>query len=150
MYLSKIVHLLQKLSTKNTDTSFESYAEAVMKLSSAVNLRSETVAIEMVHESVKTVLKAAFDKASSSDQMTQLDNTLFVYMGLVKVSSPICILGKCALFISLIYRLQSEDKKFKPTWPLSGFLLILERCLTEQQSYIPSSTIQSMKTFLTQ
>lgn len=123
-----ILQHVEKFSTTKTDTPFDSYAEAVMKLCSAVNLRSETVAIEMVHESVKTVLKAAFDKASTSNLITQLDNTLFVYMGLVK----------------------SEDKKFKPTWPLSGFLLILERCLTEQQSYIPSSTIQSMKTFLTQ
>ena len=63
-----------------------------MKLSSAVNLRSETVAIEMVHESVKTVLKAAFDKASTSNQIIQLDNTLFVYMGLVKVRSPFILI----------------------------------------------------------
>ena len=74
------------------DTPFDSYAEAVMKLCSAVNLRSETVAIEMVHESVKTVLKAAFDKASTSNLITQLDNTLFVYMGLVKVRSPFLLL----------------------------------------------------------
>ena len=89
------------MTTAKSETAFESYAEVVMKLSSAVNLRSESVSIEMVHESVKIILKSAFDKASSTGKINQLDNTLFVYMGLVKVSSLLLKVAQFMLFISM-------------------------------------------------
>lgn len=56
-----------------------------MKVSSTVNLRSEKPAIENVQQTVDAILKSAFDKAKSIEKVSMLDNTLFVYMGLLKV-----------------------------------------------------------------
>ncbi len=67
------------------DAIFDVYAEVIMKVSSTVNLRSDAPAIESVRETVDAILKAAFDKAKSVEKEAILDNTLFVYMGLLKV-----------------------------------------------------------------
>lgn len=67
------------------DTVFDLYAEVIMKISSAVNLRSEKPAVESVFQAVDAILKAAFDKAKSIEKVPLLDNTLFVYMGILKV-----------------------------------------------------------------
>lgn len=67
------------------DAIFDVYAEVIMKVSSTVNLRSDASAIESVRETVDAILKAAFDKAKSLEKEAILDNTLFVYMGLLKV-----------------------------------------------------------------
>lgn len=56
-----------------------------MKVSSTVNLRSEISSVENVQQSVDAILKAAFEKAKSMDKMSVLDNTLLVYMGILKV-----------------------------------------------------------------
>ena len=56
-----------------------------MKVSSIVNLRTELSSVGNVQQSVDAILKAAFEKAKSMDKMSVLDNTLFVYMGLLKV-----------------------------------------------------------------
>lgn len=56
-----------------------------MKVSSAVNVRSEQAAIESVRPIVDAILKAAFDRATSTGQLSAFENILFVYMGLLKV-----------------------------------------------------------------
>ena len=56
-----------------------------MKVSSAVNLRSEKSSVEAVQSCVDAVLKAGFEYAVASGQLSAFENTLFVYMGLLKV-----------------------------------------------------------------
>jgi hypothetical protein len=67
------------------DALFAVYAEVIMKVSSTVNLRSEISSVENVQQSVDAILKASFEKAKSMDKMSVLDNTLLVYMGILKV-----------------------------------------------------------------
>lgn len=67
------------------DSIFNIYAEVIMKVSSTVNLRSETSAVESVHQSVDVLLKTAFEKAKAGGKLTSFENTLFIYMGLLKV-----------------------------------------------------------------
>ncbi|EFX86541.1 hypothetical protein DAPPUDRAFT_307848 [Daphnia pulex] len=125
---SLILQHVDRLIAAKPDALFAVYAEVIMKVSSTVNLRSEISSVENVQQSVDVILKAAFEKANSMDKTSVLDNTLLVYMGILK----------------------SEDKQFRPTWPLSGFFLILERILTVDPSNIPLSTLQSLQTFFTQ
>ena len=80
------------------DAIFDAYAEVIMKVSSTVNLRSEAPAIESVRQSVDALLEAAFNKAKSMDKLAILDNTLFVYMGILKVLIKI----NCGLKLLLI------------------------------------------------
>lgn len=56
-----------------------------MKVSSTVNLRSDKLALENVQQSVELLLKGAFDKAKASNNLAVFENTLLVYMGLLKV-----------------------------------------------------------------
>ena len=56
-----------------------------MKVSSTVNLRSDKLALENVQQSVELLLKGAFEKAKASNNLAVFENTLLVYMGLLKV-----------------------------------------------------------------
>ena len=67
------------------DTVFDVYAEVIMKVSSIINLRSESPSVKSVLQTVDVILKAAFEKANFMDKMPILDNSLLIYMGLLKV-----------------------------------------------------------------
>nr|CAH0100224.1 unnamed protein product [Daphnia galeata] len=125
---SSILQHVDRLIAAKPDTVFDVYAEVIMKVSSIINLRSESPSVESVQQTVDAILKAAFEKANFMDKMPILDNSLLIYMGLLK----------------------SEDKQFRPTWPLSGFFLILERIVSLEPKCIPLSTLQSFQTFFSQ
>lgn len=125
---SSILQHVDRLIAAKPDTVFDVYAEVIMKVSSIINLRSESPSVESVQQTVDAILKAAFEKANVMDKMPILDNSLLIYMGLLK----------------------SEDKQFRPTWPLSGFFLILERIVSLEPKCIPLSTLQSFQTFFSQ
>lgn len=57
-----------------------------MKVSSTVGLRTDKSAVDIVQQSVDTMLQAAFDKATAMERVPVLDNSLFVYMGFLKVT----------------------------------------------------------------
>lgn len=44
------------------------------------------------------------------------------------------------------FLLQSEDKKYKPTWNVEGCLVALESIITK--NYIPDSTRDTLKAFM--
>jgi len=124
----KIELMLQYINeTAGSDTSslLALYAEVVMKLCSTVNQRSKKNALERVQNYADDILQSAFQKALASHRLAEFENTLLVYMGLMK----------------------GEDKNFKPTWPLSGVFLVLAHAVSKP--YLPASTFQCLKTFLT-
>lgn len=120
-----ILQHIDSVIASKPDEIFDVYAEVIMKLSSTVNLRSEKQLLEEVQQLVEIILKVAFEKAKTTEKMALCNNTFFIYMGLLK----------------------SEDKRFRPSWPLSGFFLILERIITTNPGCIPPSTLQSLETF---
>ncbi len=62
---------------------YQVYAEVIMKISSVVNLRSEKTDLESVKPCLDALLDAALHCKSD---LASFDNTLFVYMGLLKVN----------------------------------------------------------------
>lgn len=72
---------------KSAEALYQVYAEVIMKISSVVNLRSEKTDLESVKPCVNALLEAAFHCKSAS---ASFDNTLFVYMGLLKVN--LCVI----------------------------------------------------------
>merc|ERR1712137_499552 len=108
------------------ELALELYAEATMKLSSVVNGTSTPDALHLVRSCVDAILTDAFRKAESAGKLTLFNNTLLVYMGLIK----------------------SEDKKLKLTWSLSGVMLILHHVVV--QAYVPKKTLETFNVFFSQ
>lgn len=61
------------------------YAEMVMKLCSTVNQRSNKNSLESIQNCADDILQSAFQKATTSNRLAEFENTLLVYMGLMKV-----------------------------------------------------------------
>lgn len=76
----------KQIAVTNTDkvSVFDVYSELVMKLCAAVSLKSDSNALETVQQCVDDVLQSAFHKASG-DKLVELNNSLLVHMGLIKV-----------------------------------------------------------------
>ena len=78
-------HSSQETAGSDTSSLLALYAEVVMKLCSTVNQRSKKNALERVQNYADDILQSAFQKALASHRLAEFENTLLVYMGLMKV-----------------------------------------------------------------
>lgn len=111
-----------------------------MKVAS-LNDNSKSNVAETSQEVTDSLYKYLFSWAQKNDKLSQVNNSLLVNTGLIKVSKH------KSKYTSLIVPFQSEDKKFKPSWNLSGCLSSLHKLTTA--NYVPDSTKDTMKVFLT-
>lgn len=123
--VQQIVEYTKRTVAAHSEAPYETIVEIIMKVSSTVSLRSDNESVENVKGCIEALVKVAVQKAVDANQLSVLENALFVYMGLIK----------------------SEDKKFKPTWPLSGFLVVLDKMLSDGKFHLPRSTMESLKAF---
>ena len=80
-----ILEYLKQTANDATERAFDGHVQIAMKLCSTVNSKSDHDAVGMVEECVDQVLADAFAKAASSDGTAELNNSLLVHMGLIKV-----------------------------------------------------------------
>lgn len=126
---------------KNVDTDLDSFIKVLMKVSEFVNSKNEKVA-EIALKCTELLYKELFAWCKNSERTSEVNNSILVHLQLIKVSNS-SLVKRCENKMIMI---QSEDKKFKPTWSVEGCLKALEKVISK--NYMPETTRDTLKAFM--